>query len=149
MAREEEQRSLSIRRTIRAPRSKVYEAWTKAEVLSKWFAPTDDYRTDIAELEVREGGTYRIVMRHPNGTFHRVAGHYQIVDPPSRLVFTWAWEGTDMEKKPTLVTLEFHEKGETTELVLNHDGFLIDEVKEEHGKGWKGCLDRLTLTLEP
>lgn len=147
MEREQEQKSLNIRRTFRAPRSEVYNAWTKAEALTRWFAPGDEYSTDITQLEVREGGKYRIVMKHSSGTVHTVTGQYRTVQPPSRLVFTWAWEGTDMEKNPTLVTLEFHEQGDSTELVLNHELFPTEDLKQEHGKGWNGCLDRLTRFL--
>lgn len=46
-----------------------------------------------------------------------------------------------MEKNPTLVTLEFHEQGDSTELVLNHELFPTEDLKEEHNKGWNGCLD--------
>lgn len=86
-------------------------------------------------------------MKHSNGSVYTVTGQYRIVQPPSRLAFTWAWEGTDMEKNPTLVTLEFHEQGNSTELVLNHDLFPTEDVKQEHNKGWNGCLDRLARFL--
>lgn len=87
------------------------------------------------------GGRYRIEMHPPSGNLHTVTGTFREVHPPGRLAFTWAWEGKDMGE--TLVTLEFQDRGDSTNLVLTRELFPTQEMRDEHAKGWGGCLSRL------
>ena len=78
-------------------------------------------------------------------------GIYREVNPPQKLVFTWAFEkmpGDDSDFVPaeTLVTVEFVDKGSATEVVLTHELFPDEHMRDEHQQGWDGCLaglDRL------
>ncbi len=135
--------ALKISRTFAAPREKVFRAWIDPEALKRWFAPSEKYVTRIPRLDARAGGGYRVEMEI-EGKVHTVAGTYREVKPPERLVFTWKWE-----KEPdrgdggdTLVTIEFFDRGEKTEVVLTHEKFPSDAARDEHNKGWTGCLDR-------
>lgn len=145
--------TLKITRTFKATREKVFKAWTDPKALMRWFAPSVDYSTPFAEVDLRVGGTYRIQMKTPDGVIYTVRGHYQEVKPPERLVFTWAWEGEHCggrgltEYYETLVTLEFRTVPEGTELTLAHELFPTNEERDRHLTGWTGCLDRLTKTL--
>ena len=70
------------------------------------------------------------------------------VDPPEKLVFTWAWEkmsGDDSNFVPaeTLVTVEFLDKNGATEVVLTQEQFSDEHMRDEHEGGWAGCLDGL------
>jgi len=133
--------ALRLERTFAAPRERVFRAWTDAAELSRWFAPTDEHTTKVIELEIRVGGRYRVEMHAPSGNVHTVTGIFREIDPPERLVFTWAWEGKDMGE--TLVTLEFQDRGGSTDLVLTHELFPTQELRDEHNRGWDGCLTRL------
>ena len=64
--------ALRLTRTYAAPPEKVYAAWTDPQALKRWFAPSDDFQTPEVEADVRVGGRYRIVMRSPDGEWHRV-----------------------------------------------------------------------------
>ena len=138
---------LRITRTFPAPRERVFRAWTDPAALKKWFAPGDDYATPIAEVDLRVGGRYRIQMRSPKGNLHTVAGVYREVTPPEKLVFTWSWQEGGMDVGETLVTVEFRDRGNSTELILTHERFPTAETRDEHRKGWTGCLDRLPQAL--
>lgn len=138
--------SLQIERRIAAPRKKVFEAWTKADQISLWFNPSTEYTTIVHEMDLRPGGKYRIEMKHPTGENHIVRGLYQEIRPPQKLVFTWAWEGKNMED--TLVTLEFQDVPDGTHLILTHELFRDRELADEHNKGWKACLDRLSAAVK-
>jgi len=133
--------SLQVRRTFSAPPEKVFRAWTEPEALKKWCAPSEEYSTPSAEVDLKVGGKYRIVMQAPNGNQHIAAGTYRKISPPRKLVFTWFWEDGDMPE--TLVTLEFHDRGGATELVLTHEMFPNLEQRNHHEQGWIGCLGRL------
>ena len=132
---------LEVRRTIRAPRQRVFDAWTKAEELKRWHAP-GPLTVSFAEIDLREGGGYRIHMRAPDGTEHRVSGVYREVDPPNRVVYTWGWDG-DHPVKNSVVTIEFRDLGEATEVILKHEGFPAGDEQANHEKGWTAIMDKL------
>ncbi len=140
--------ALTIRRTLAAPREKVFRAWTDPEALKKWFRVAEEYTTPIAEVDLRVGGRYRLGMQAPDGgPVLLVGGTYREISPPERLVFTWRSETADESELETLVTVEFHERGESTELVLTHEGFADEARREQHSAGWQGCLEGLARAL--
>jgi uncharacterized protein YndB with AHSA1/START domain len=139
--------TLRLERTIAAPREKVFAAWTQAETVVRWFAPGDAYTCFVHALEPRVGGAYRIEMRHSGGNQHFVGGVYREVTAPSRLVFTWAWEKSP-ERGETRVTVELHDEGGRTRLVLTHELFPTAEVRDSHNAGWTGGLDKMVKMFE-
>ena len=140
-----EKPAIKITRTYNAPREKVFRAWTDPEVIKKWFAPSDEFAVPEVQVDAKVGGRYRIVMRSPDGEYHRVGGVYREYLPPARLVFTWAWESTP--EIESLVTVEFKDLGKSTELVLTHERFADEEARDKHQQGWNGCLARLERYL--
>src|SRR5687767_10870570 len=83
-------RELVVTRTINGPARIVFEAWTKPELLKRWWAPTSLGVSFVScEADARTGGTYRFVFRHsyseqPMAFF----GRYLEVTPHSRIVWT-------------------------------------------------------------
>jgi uncharacterized protein YndB with AHSA1/START domain len=74
------------------------------------------------------------------------------VDPPERLVYTWAWEtpGSPTGDLTTLVTVEFREAGERgTTVVLTHAGFADTRQRDRHAEGWRACLANLRGRVFP
>lgn len=135
---------LRIERTFAAPREDVFDAWTTPEVLKRWWAAGPDWDTPAAEVDLREGGRYRLSMRDPESDeTHTVVGEYREVRRPERLVFTWAWEGESPEPSETLVTVEFNDRDGSTDLVLVHEGFSSTESSGAHEQGWNGVLENL------
>lgn len=58
---------LQVRRIYAAPVAAVYAAWTEPEQVGRWMAPSDDFRSTEATIDLRVGGRYRIVMHGPDG----------------------------------------------------------------------------------
>lgn len=111
--------------------------------MAQWFCPPDA-ETFKSEVDLKVGGNYVIGMRNrETGEEHITKGTYQEVSPPEKLVFTWLWEGQDPETHTTLVTLNFRDLGNKTELVLKHEGFPDQNMSDQHNQGWVGCLDGL------
>jgi len=142
--------TLQIKRLIKAPRERVFDAWTDPERLKQWFGPDEDVVVPLAKVDLRVGGRYRIQMKRPDGEFHTAVGTYREVKWPERLVFTWGWEKDgsepdfgEVEPNEMLVTLEFHPRGEQTELVLMQEKFASLESRDRHEQGWNGSLDKL------
>ena len=134
-------RSLTIRRTVPATPEEVFTAWTTAEGLKRWSAP-GAWTNPVVEVDLRVGGRYRIDMAGPDGTVQRVTGVYQEVDPPRRVVYTWFWE-TNAALGESLVTVEFHGRGQVTEIVIEHSRLTSSESAVNHERGWIGCLAKL------
>ena len=135
--------SLEVRRTIRAPRSTVFAAWTTPEELRRWHAP-GPLHVSLAQMDVRPGGSYRIHMVEPDGKEHRVSGVYREVNPPAKIVYTWSWDG-DHPVKDSVVTIEFFERGDATEVVLRH-AIAHDKERASHENGWTAILEKLDNT---
>jgi len=134
--------SLQLRRTFAAPRERVFRAWTDAREFALWFHPTTDHSTIISLLDVKVGGKYSLEMHHKDGNVHKLSGTYQQIKPPEKLAFTWRW-ATDPPGQETLVSLDFLDHGNSTEIVLSHGQFPDAETREKHNHGWMGCLEQL------
>jgi uncharacterized protein YndB with AHSA1/START domain len=111
-------RELVVTRTFNGPARIVFEAWTRPELLRRWWVPKSFGLTLIScDADVRVGGTYRFVFRHdafpePMAFF----GKYIEVTPYSRLV----WTNEEAEGGGQVTTVTFEEKGGKTLLVM-HD----------------------------
>ena len=118
MAERTSDRELVITRTFNAPARIVFEAWTRPELFKRWWVPKSTGMSLLScEMDVRVGGTYRLVFRHdafpePMAFF----GRYLEVMPHSRLV----WTNEEGEGGGQVTTVTFEEKGGKTLLVL-HD----------------------------
>ena len=138
-----EETTLYLKRTFAAPRQKVYEAWTKPEVIRQWFAAAPDMEGTTAEIDLRVGGTYRIGMRNiPKNIHHTARGVYKEIVPNERISFTWSWEERPDEPE-SLVTIEFRDAGNSTEMNLTHSRFVSKQRRDEHEGGWNGCFVRM------
>jgi uncharacterized protein YndB with AHSA1/START domain len=146
MATERSTASLSLARIFPASPESVFQAWTRPEQLKHWIAP-GDLTVELAEVDLRPGGRYRIHMREPEGTEYRLVGTYQEIQVAHRLVFTWVWE-SDPTPIETRVTVQFRDLGrEGTEVVVLHEFFPTDAMCDQHVRGWNACLAKLPPLL--
>ena len=135
--------TLHITRIIPAPVEKVWDAWTRPELLAKWSAP-EGVEHIAYDVDLRVGGAYTLVMRTPEGGTHTAVGTYREIDAPHRLVYTWDWVEEDYRMGvDTIVTVELRPAGEATEVILTHDLFPAPEATQGHNEGWTSCLNRL------
>ena len=105
---------IRLTRLFDAPRALVFEAMTRPEHVRRWWGCLGDgYSVPVCEIDLRPGGAWRFVNRHPNGeaAFH---GEYREIDPPSRVVFTEIFE--PFPDAVSVVTAELTEEGGKTRL---------------------------------
>jgi uncharacterized protein YndB with AHSA1/START domain len=140
--------AVRIERTFSAPAQVVFEVWTSAEALRRWYPPGADWDTPVAEVDLRVGGRLRIVMRSPKGEEFGGGGEFREIAPPTRLVFTWAWDRPDVAEGTQLVEVDFieHRDGATT-VVLTNRGLRDQASRESHREGWDGSFDNLERVL--
>ena len=135
---------LVVRRQIAVPRERVFEAWLDSESLAHWMRPGNRTHATVT-VDPRVGGGFRIVMEGPtDGGDYEHRGEYLAIEPPSLLSFTWISRATDYQ--PTVVTIEFHERGTGTELVLTHRRLAAKAV-EGHREGWTDVVRLLDEAL--
>jgi uncharacterized protein YndB with AHSA1/START domain len=135
---------LNLRRVIRAPREAVFAAWTEPELLKRWWGP-GPITCPEAHVDLREGGAYRLANREPDGKIVWISGTFERVRAPEELVYTWRVGEADDE--PTLVRVKFLPHAEGTELLLTHERFAVEAVRDMHLQGWGGCIDKLEAML--
>jgi uncharacterized protein YndB with AHSA1/START domain len=85
-------REIRLTRVFDAPPALVFEAMTKPEHVRRWWGRLGQgYSVPVCEIDLRVGGAWRFVNRHPQGeaAFH---GVYREIAPPDRLVFTEIFE---------------------------------------------------------
>ena len=107
---------LVITRTFNGPAHVVFNAWTNPELFQRWWAPKSFGVTLLScDLDVRTGGKYRLVFRHPaTGDPMPFFGRYVEVIPSKRIV----WTNEEGEEPGAATTVTFEEKGGKTLVVL-------------------------------
>jgi predicted 3-demethylubiquinone-9 3-methyltransferase (glyoxalase superfamily)/uncharacterized protein YndB with AHSA1/START domain len=140
-------RELILSRTLDAPRSLVFKAWTDPKHLAQWWGP-HGFTIPVCELDLRPGGAL-LVQMHGFGQTHEMKGAYVEIVEPERLQFT-----TTLEDAAGVSFLEMV----TTVTFVEHDGRTLltmtaKVVKAGPGseiplsgmaEGWKQSLERLT-----
>ena len=118
------ERELIVKRTIDGPARIVFEAFTRPELFKKWWVPKSCGLTLLScELDVRVGGTYRLVFSHNGSEPMAFFGRYIEVTPHSRLV----WTNDEGDDGGAVTTATFEEKAGKT-LVVLHDLYPSSEA---------------------
>ena len=132
--------TIRIERSFDCRPGRVWDAWTKPDLMDRWFCPNPDLRVS-SHADAREGGAYRVNM----GGEYIVSGSYQHMEEPAVLECTWQWEH---ETLTTLLRVEFAQRGSGgTDLVLVHSDFTDAADAEATRQGWELSLDRLAQLL--
>jgi uncharacterized protein YndB with AHSA1/START domain len=148
---------LEITRVIKASRQRVFDAWTRPEMIRQWFGPNGKNVADTA-IDARKNGEYMIAMKagacedmppvegvdlsQPSV----VTGRFTRVEPYEVLAFTW--KGNWNAEEETLVTIELRDVEGGTELKLTQAPFLTEQSRDGHNAGWNSSLPNLQQLLE-
>lgn len=136
--------TVSLVRRVSGDPELLWEAWTNADQLRRWWWP-QRFQT-LYEIDLRQGGRYRFVTEEiPDVGRLDLRGRFLEVIPPSRLVYTWKWESKGDHE--STVTVEFAQTEARVELHLKHEGLLTAADRDNHVVGWNDCLDRLTTLM--
>ena len=132
--------SLTLKRRLKAPPEKVYEAWTQPAQMMRWWGGNNE-ASRTAETDLRVGGRFRVGFKGDNGEQHDVSGIYREVTPYSRLVFSWAWRTTP--ERESQVTIDIRPDADGSILTLTHEQFFNQKACDDHRRGWGLALDQL------
>ena len=135
------ERELIVTRTINGPARIVFEAFTKPELLKRWWAPKSSGVSLLScEADVRVGGKYRFVFGQDASKTMAFYGRYIEVTPYSRLV----WTNDEGDDDGAVTTVTFEEKGGRTLLVMRD----LYPSKEALDRVLGGMEDAMPETLE-
>lgn len=120
---------------IEARPEDVFPYFTDPSKMTRWMGID-------CKLDATPGGSLRIDV---NGT-NVAGGHFVVVEPPTRLVFTWGWEGADeMPPGSTTIEVQLTPDGDATIVRLTHKDLPTPQQVESHAAGWGHFLSRLAL----
>jgi len=145
------ERELIVTRTFEAPARLVFEAWTTPELFKRWWVPKSlGMILRSCEMDVRVGGTYRLVFGDEGSEPAEFFGTYLEVAPPSRIV----WTNDEAGEDGPVTTVTFEEKGGRT-LVVMHELHPSKEALDAAGTGAADAmhesfaqLDELLVALD-
>ncbi|CAM3589674.1 SRPBCC domain-containing protein [Kibdelosporangium persicum] len=146
-------------RVFDAPADQVWQAWSKAEYVHRWWGP-DGFTAPIAEMDVREGGTSRVSMRSPEGHEFYNTWTYSRVIPRERLEFTMDFADSSWQPRspaelglpadipvPVPHVVTFARAGAKTELTVTESGYTSPQTAEMSRLGLEQCLDKMAIAL--
>jgi uncharacterized protein YndB with AHSA1/START domain len=125
-----------ITREFDAPIALVFDVLTKPEHVSKWFAPFECEVT-VCSIDLRAGGSYHIVFVTEDGTECSFRGTYLEVEPPTRTVETWLFEG--WPDAHAVETVDLHETDGVTRLTMTLS--FRDKAGRDHMTKYDGQED--------
>jgi uncharacterized protein YndB with AHSA1/START domain len=124
-------REIVMTRVLDAPRSMVFDAFTKPELVRRWLLGPEGWSMPVCEIDLRVGGTYRYVWRHAKGHEMGMGGEFREIVPPERIVstekFDEAWYPgeavgtlvlTERDGKTTITQTVLYQSREAREAVL-------------------------------
>lgn len=107
---------IRMTRLFDAPRHLLFEATTRPAHVKQWWGRLgEDYSVPVCEIDLRPGGAWRFVNRHPWGEAARY-GEYREITPPGRLVYTQIFE--ELPDCVSVVTVEFTDEGVKTRMTV-------------------------------
>lgn len=145
-------RELVITREFDAPRALVFDAWTDAKHLAKWWGP-NGFTTTTHTIDVRPGGQWRFVMHGPDGRDYQNLITYLEILRPERLVYQHGGDAADVEDVRFQTTVTFEAVGAKTRVTLRMvfpSAEERDRVVREYGaeEGGRQTLGRLAEYAE-
>ena len=128
-------REIVLTQAFDAPRRMVFDAFTKPELLKRWFGPRG-WSLVVCEVDLKVGGGFRFVLRGPDGREMGMRGVYREIVPPERSVHMESFDDYPGESQVTTVLVEQGGKTTLTATVLYESREIRDAVIQsgmEHG----------------
>ncbi|MBA2589050.1 MAG: SRPBCC domain-containing protein [Alphaproteobacteria bacterium] len=151
LTNEAARQKLEIIRDFQTSRDRVWRAWTQPDVLLRWLGPRH-YPAVEVRADVRVGGAWRACLKSDSDKdVLWQSGRYLIVAPPERLEFTFAWEGSNHEDGPgvlTHVVVRLEELADGgTRMYFSQTGLVSSGSAKGHSAGWNSTFERLAAFL--
>jgi uncharacterized protein YndB with AHSA1/START domain len=138
-----------VRHRLAAPPTRVFSAFSEASVVSRWLTPSPDVALTVLQFDFHIGGAYRFAYHGPGGATMCVNGVYRVIEPSSKIVFSWNIEPPDEHAGVrSEVTITLTPDGSGTQLLIRHAQLTKPGAAPRHAEGWRGAIDRLSALLD-
>jgi glutathione S-transferase len=127
-----------LQRDYSARPERVFEAWTRIELLERWLGCGPDMLWRIHQWDVRVGGALHVSLQFEAGPFE-VRGEFLVVDPPHHLRYRWAGGG--------IVDVTIEARGTGSRVTVLHSNLATDEERTATTGGWGNSLGQLEQVL--
>ncbi len=137
-----------VRRRLKAAPERVFAAFADARLVGRWLSPSPEITLTVLAFDFRVGGAYRFACV-PGPDTVIVGGVYRLIEPPTKIVFSWVIEppdehaGIDSEVAVTITP-----DGAGVELLIRHEKLARIDAVRRHAAGWQGALDQLAALFE-
>ncbi len=137
---------------FRATAERMFAAWTTPDDIQKWFGPGPGH-LDQVDVDLREGGEWRFAYGMKDGQSNELAGAYEVIEAPRKLVFSWVHtrafeDGRSESTAASKVTVTFDEREDGTLVRLVHEAIKTEDGRKGVGGGWEGTFVRLNQEFE-
>ena len=137
---------LTVSRIVPAPPASVFDAWTDAESLARWWRPPGGICRG-AHIDLQTGGRFEIVNGFPDNSTITIVGEFLEIVAPDSLTYTW---GVAQDREPDqFVYVRFEPHSDGTLVTVRHERIPTTEMLEGHRLGWHSCLDGLESFYSP
>jgi uncharacterized protein YndB with AHSA1/START domain len=133
---------LVLRRTYKASRERLFDAFTDPEEIKKWYAPVEGWAVSVAEVDLRVGGSYHFEFGPPGEPAIVEYGRYIEIVRGEKLVWEMDLKGRTSDEQ-TVTVVEFLDRDGMTEVVVTEEGYSSKHVRDMHVGGWSRMLDQL------
>ena len=143
-------REIAMTRVFDAPRSLVFDAFTKPELLKRWLGVRGGWTFAVCEVDLKVGGAYRYVWRGPKGQEMGMGGVFREIARPERVICTEKFDESwyEGEAVDTMTFVERNGKTTATTTVLYVSKAVRDAVlKSPMDKGVAESYDKLDEVL--
>lgn len=137
-------RSMVVTRVFDAPVKLVFDAWSRPEMLARWWGPKH-FTLPVCEVDFRVGGSYRMAMQDPGGTQYPFHGKYLEIVPNERIVFNAVI--AEMPGNDVVTTVTFVEENGKTRMTVRQDIPAMAQAARGQREGWSGSLEKLAVAL--
>jgi uncharacterized protein YndB with AHSA1/START domain len=137
--------TISIETVINAPIENVWNAWTEASTILKWFGSDPNGKGLKAEMDVRPGGHFEITFANADGSEYTCFGIYRKVKKSSELSFTWEWKNEPGVE--SFVTVKLTPIDHSTKMQFEHSN-VGAASSHSYLAGWQETFEKLKRILK-
>jgi len=140
-----------IERSYEVPVAQVFEAWADPVRKARWFAGSADALGSGYELDFRVGGHEVNRGGPPGGPVFTYDSEFRDIVPEQRIVYTYEMSVDGSRMSVSVATVELHDLGASTRLVLTEQGVFLDghDTSAQREEGTRALLESLATHLTP
>ena len=127
--------TLTLERDYDSPPERVFELWTRVDLLTRWFGCAPDTLWEVHLWDVRVGGQLHVSLQFEGEPPFEVRGEFLVVDPPHRLTYRWSLD--------ELVEVTIEPRGTGSSLSLRHTFPSGAHAGAIRTQGWTSALGEL------